>query len=256
VVGGFERVFEIGKAFRNEGHDPSHLPEHTHLEHYAAYWSFEENIQFTERMIDYLFERLNLSKKLTLKDRDGNERIVDWTTPWPRVDYVELIKKDTGINIMAYDSADALRREIKSRGIDFEDMASMGITSLIDNLYKKVARPRIIQPTILVNYPKMLQPLARVSDGDSRMVDQFQLVVNGWEIVKAYSELVDPIDQRERFVEQSSQRSAGDEEAMEVDENYLIAISGWGMGVDRVLALLTSQDNLRDVILFPLMRPE
>ncbi len=263
VVGGFERVFEIGKAFRNEGHDPSHLPEHTHLEHYAAYWSFEENIQFTERMIDYLFERLNLSKKLTLKDRDGNERIVDWTTPWPRVDYVELIKKDTGINIMEYDSADALRKEIKSRGIDFEDMASMGITSLIDNLYKKVARPRIIQPTILVNYPKMLQPLARVSDSDSRMVDQFQLVVNGWEIVKAYSELVDPIDQRERFVEQSSQRSAGDEEAMEVDENYLIAmehgmppISGWGMGVDRVLALLTSQDNLRDVILFPLMRPE
>ena len=165
-------------------------------------------------MIDYLFERLNLSKKLTLKDRDGNERIVDWTTPWPRVDYVELIKKDTGINIMEYDSADALRKEIKSRGIDFEDMASMGITSLIDNLYKKVARPRIIQPTILVNYPKMLQPLARVSDSDSRMVDQFQLVVNGWEIVKAYSELVDPIDQRERFVEQSSQRLAGYEEAM------------------------------------------
>jgi lysyl-tRNA synthetase class 2 len=263
VVGGFEKVFEIGKAFRNEGHDPSHLPEHTHLEHYAAYWSFEDNIRFTERMIDYLFDHLGLARKLTLKDREGNDQVVDWSTPWPRVDYIELIKKDTGIDVISYSCADTLRKEIRSRGIEFEGMGAMGVTSLVDNLYKKVSRPRIIQPTILVNYPKVLQPLARVSDADNRMVEQFQLVVNGWEIVKAYSELVDPIDQRERFVGQAEQRSAGDEEAMEVDEDYLIAmehgmppISGWGMGVDRVLALLTSQDNLRDVILFPLMRPE
>ena len=121
----------------------------------------------------------------------------------------------------------------------------------------------MIQPTILFNYPKILQPLARINDDNSQMVDQFQLVVNGWEIVKAYSELVDPIDQRERFLQQAEQRNAGDEEAMEMDEGYLTAmehgmppISGWGMGVDRILALLTGQDNLRDVVLFPLMRPE
>lgn len=263
VVGGFERVFEIGKAFRNEGHDPSHLPEHTHLEHYAAYWSFDDNITFTERMFDYLFERLRLPKVLTLKDRDGQESRVDWSTPWRRVNYVELIKGDTGIDVMSYSSADLLRRDIAARGIEFEGMASMGLTSLIDNLYKKVSRPKLIQPTILFNYPKILQPLARVHDGDPNMVDQFQLVVNGWEIVKAYSELVDPIDQRERFVQQAAQRSAGDDEAMDMDEGYLTAmehgmppISGWGMGVDRVLALLTGQDNLRDVVLFPLMRPE
>jgi lysyl-tRNA synthetase class 2 len=164
---------------------------------------------------------------------------------------------------MSYTSADALRSDIRARGIEFEGMKDMGVTSLIDNLYKKVSRPRIIQPTILYNYPKILQPLARVSDADGRMVEQFQLLVNGWEIVKAYSELVDPIDQRERFVEQAAQKSAGDEEAMEIDEDYLVAmehgmppISGWGMGVDRVMALLTGQENLRDIILFPLMRPE
>jgi lysyl-tRNA synthetase class 2 len=263
VVGGFERVFELGKAFRNEGHDPSHLPEHTHLEHYAAYWSFNDNIIFTERMFDYLFDRLRLPKKLALKDRDGREREVDWSTPWPRVNYIELITADTGIDVMSYTSADSLRNDISARGIEFEGMKEMGLTSLIDNLYKKVSRPKLIQPTILFNYPKILQPLARVNDDNPQMVDQFQLVVNGWEIVKAYSELVDPIDQRERFLEQAEQRSAGDEEAMDTDEGYLTAmehgmppISGWGMGVDRVLALLTCQDNLRDVVLFPLMRPE
>ena len=263
VVGGFERVFELGKAFRNEGHDPSHLPEHTHLEHYAAYWSFEDNIRFTERMFDYLFDTLKLPKVLALKDRDGNEHQGNWGTPWPRVNYIERIKADTGIDVMNYSSAEALRGDIKARGIEFEGMREMGLTSLIDNLYKKVSRPKLIQPTILFNYPKILQPLARVNDQSADLVDQFQLVVNGWEIVKAYSELVDPIDQRERFVQQAEQRQAGDDEAMDMDEGYLTAmehgmppISGWGMGVDRVLALLTGQDNLRDVVLFPLMRPE
>jgi len=263
IVGGFEKVFELGKAFRNEGHDPSHLPEHTHLEHYAAFWSYEENILFTERMFDYLFSALNLPKVMPLKDRDGNEHQVDWSTPWPRMDYIELISKDSGLDVMKYTSADELRNDIRKKGIEFEGMASMGLTTLIDNLYKKVSRPKIIQPTILFNYPKILQPLARVNDGDTNLVDQFQLVVNGWEIIKAYSELVDPIDQRERFMEQSSARSEGDEEAMDIDTEYLVSmehgmppISGWGMGVDRFMALLTGQDNLRDVVLFPLMRPE
>jgi lysyl-tRNA synthetase class 2 len=261
VVGGFEKVFELGKAFRNEGHDPSHLPEHTHLEHYAAYWSFEENIRFTEAMFDFIFERLGLSKQMTLKDRDGIEHSVDWTTPWPRINYLEMVNKDSGLDVMAYSSADELRETLKKKGIEFEGMKEMGLTTLIDNIYKKVSRPKIFQPTILYNYPKILQPLARVSDDSPDLVDQFQMVVNGWEIVKAYSELVDPIDQRERFEGQSVAKSGGDEEAMEVDEGYLVAmehgmppISGWGMGVDRVLALLSGQDNLRDVVLFPLMR--
>jgi len=179
------------------------------------------------------------------------------------VNYIELISQDSGLDVMRYTSADELRSDIRKKGIEFEGMGQMGLTTLIDNLYKKVSRPKIIQPTILFNYPKILQPLARVNDGDTNLVDQFQLVVNGWEIIKAYSELVDPIDQRERFMEQSSARSEGDEEAMDIDTEYLVSmehgmppISGWGMGVDRFMALLTGQDNLRDVVLFPLMRPE
>jgi lysyl-tRNA synthetase class 2 len=214
-------------------------------------------------MIDYLLSSLHLPKVMPLKDRQGHEHQIDWTTPWPRVNYIELIQKDSGLDVMAYTSADELRKDIRAKGIEFEGMKSMGLTTLIDNLYKKVSRPKIIQPTILYSYPKILQPLARVNDGDDRLVDQFQLVVNGWEIIKAYSELVDPVDQRDRFVEQSTARSEGDEEAMDVDEEYLVAmehgmppISGWGMGVDRFIALLTAQENLRDVVLFPLMRPE
>jgi len=262
VVGGYERIFELGKAFRNEGHDVSHLPEHTHLEHYAAYWNFEDNIAFTERMFNFIFDRLNLGRTVELRDREGNMRAVDFSTPWPRVDFIEMVNRDSGLDVTTYQDAAALRRDIRARGIEFEGMESMGLISLIDYLYKKVSRPKIINPTILHHYPKALQPLARVNDSDPNIVDQFQLVVNGWEVVKAYSELVDPLDQRERFTEQSAAREAGDEEAMEVDEEYLTAmehgmppISGWGMGLDRMITLLTGQENVRDVVLFPLMRP-
>lgn len=263
IVGGFERIFELGKAFRNEGHDPSHLPEHTHLEHYVAYWSFEDNIRFTERMFNFLFERLKLSPRVKVKDRDGAEHEVDFTTPWPRVNFIEMVTRDSGLDIMSYRDADALRRDIKAKGLVFEEMDKMGLSTLVDNLYKKISRPKLINPTVLFHYPKILQPLARINDDDANVVDQFQLVVNGWEIVKAYSELVDPIDQRERFMEQGKARAAGDDEAMEVDEDYLTSmehgmppISGWGMGVDRLIALLTGRENLRDIVLFPLMRPE
>ncbi len=262
IVGGYEKVFELGKAFRNEGHDVSHLPEHTHLEHYAAYWNFENNIIFTERMFNFLFERLGLAKKVMIRDKTGTEREVDFSTPWPRVNFLEMLQRDSGLDVLSFDNASALRAALRKQGIEFEDMDKQGLISLIDNTYKKVSRPKIINPTILYQYPKALQPLARTNDADPRLVDQFQMVVNGWELVKAYSELVDPIDQRQRFVDQGAVKAGGDDEAMEVDEEYLTAmehgmppISGWGMGVDRVIALLTQQENLRDVVLFPLMKP-
>jgi lysyl-tRNA synthetase class 2 len=263
IVGGFEKIFEIGKAFRNEGHDPSHLPEHTHIEHYCAYWNFEDNILFTERMFASIFAKLGLSTTRTIKDRAGVEHQIDFQGPWRREEYVSLLSRDSGLDIMSYQDADTLRNDLRTRGIEFDGMQTMGLSTLIDNLYKKVSRPKIVQPTILYRYPKALQPLARVNDEDSRMVDQFQMVVNGWELVKAYSELVDPIDQRQRFEEQARAKSAGDEEAMEMDEHFLTAmehgmppISGWGMGLDRTIALLTGCDNVRDVVLFPLLRPE
>ncbi len=263
IVGGFEKVFEIGKAFRNEGHDPSHLPEHTHLEHYAAYWDYNDNIAFTEKMFDYLFDTLKFDRKREVIGKDGTKHTVNFATPWKRIDFVDQVKKDSGLDMMKYSDADTLRTDLKKKKIFIEGSEAMGLATLIDHVYKKVSRPKLIQPTILYHFPKILQPLARINDKDKKIVDQFQLVINGWEVVKAYSELVDPIDQRERFEHQSKTKGVGDDEAMEIDEDYLTAmeygmppISGWGMGIDRIVTLLTGQENLRDVVLFPLMRPE
>lgn len=262
IIGGFEKIFELGKAFRNEGYDPSHLPEHTHLEHYVAYWNFEDNIKFTEKMFDFLFKKLDLDKQMELRGRDGKQRKVDWQTPWKRVDFIKMLKKDTGLDVMKYSDRKTLLKDIKAKQLKFEGMDSMSLIGLVDNLYKKVSMPKIINPTILYNYPKYLQPLARRNDKDENIIDQFQLIVNGWEIVKAYSELVDPVDQKQRFAEQKKAKQAGEDEVMEGDEGFITAlehgappISGWGMGIDRLLTLLTKQDNLRDVVLFPLLRP-
>lgn len=259
IVGGFDRVFEIGKAFRNEGVDVSHLPEHTHLEHYAAYWNYEDNINFTEKMFKYLFEKLEIPAKIKMED--GVE--VDFSFPWPRLNFVELMKKETGIDIMGYTSADKLREEIKEKKFQFEGIDKMSLSGLVDNLYKKVVRPKLINPTFLYYYPTHLQPLARRNDKDPEIVDQFQLVVKGWEIVKAYSELVDPIDQEQRFVEQAKNKELGEEETMEIDQEYIETmshgmppVSGVGIGIDRLVALLLGKMNLRDVVFFPLLKPE
>ena len=263
IVGGMEKIFEIGKAYRNEGVDPSHLPEHSHLEHYCAYWNFEDNIKFTEKMFDYIFDKLGLEKKIEIENREGKKQLVDFTTPWPRVNFIELLKQDTGLDIMKYSDAKELLKDIKKKKIEFEDMDEMSLAGLVDNLYKKVSRPKLVGPVILYHYPKYLQPLARINDEDKNIVDQFQMVVNGWEIVKAYSALVDPLDQKERFDGQKSAKAGGEAEVMEGDDEFITSlehgappISGWGMGIDRTVAILTGQSNLRDVVLFPLLRPK
>ena len=259
IVGGFDKIFEIGKAFRNEGVDVSHLPEHTHLEHYAAYWNFEDNMNFTEKMFEHIFQALKIPLKITMED--GTE--IDFSFPWPRVNFIELIKEKTGIDIMQFSEADSLRNVIKEKSLQFDAMDTMSLAGLVDNLYKKVVRPKIINPTFLYYYPTYLQPLARRNDDDGNIVDQFQLVVKGWEIVKAYSELVDPVDQEERFMEQAKNKESGEDETMEIDNNYIEAmshgmppISGLGLGIDRLTALLSGKSNLRDVVLFPLLRPD
>ena len=264
ILGGFERVFEIGKAFRNEGIDPSHLPEHTHFEWYAAYWSFKENMDYTEKLIKHVIAENNIDPVVPIKDKEGNVQMVDFgKDEWERIDYVDLIEKDSGINIMEVTEVEELRAKITEKGIQIPDMENMLYPTLVDYLYKKVSRPKIVGPAFLYNYPKALQPLARVNDENPDMVDQFQLLVNGWEIVKGYSELVDPIDQAERFKEQEGAIEVGDEEAMQGDDDYITAmehgmppISGVGLGLDRFVTLLSQQDNLRDCVFFPLMRPK
>ncbi len=262
VVGGYEKVFEIGRVFRNEGIDPSHLQEFTMVEHYGCYWDYEDNMKFTERMFDWIMDKLLGTKKVQMKDRDGNEVEIDFTTPWPRLKFTDLIEKDCGIQVLDYDNAEDLLEEIKKKGIQIQDAEKMGYGNLVDHLYKKVSRPKLIQPCFVVQHPLSTKPLARVNDDDPRLCDTYQLLVNTWEIVNAYSELVDPIDQRDRLTSQAMAKAGGDEEAMMMNEDYLLAMehgmpcmSGFGMGIDRLVALLTKQENLKDTVLFPLMKP-
>lgn len=262
IVGGFEKVFEIGRCFRNEGMDPSHLQEFSMVEHYGAYWSYEDNMAFTERMFEYFLMKIFGKMQITVADREGNDVEVDFTTPWPRKEFTKLILEDCGIDVLKNEDCNELLGEIKAKGIIIEDAGKMGYGNLVDALYKKVSRPKLIQPCFVIKHPYNTKPLARRSDSDPRLCDTFQLLVNTWEVVNAYGELVDPIDQRERFEKQAKAKAGGDEDAMMMNEEYLSCMehgmpcmSGFGMGIDRMITLMAKQENLKDVVLFPLMRP-
>lgn len=260
----FERVFEIGQDFRNEWSDPSHLQEFTQVEHYAVYRNYEDNMHFTEEMFDYIFDELGIPRTLKVKDKDWIEREVDFTTPWERIDYTKWIYDACWIDITKYgiDDADKLRNDILAKWITFEGIEDMWTTTLIDYLYKKVLRPKIIGPAFIYNYPVIMQPLARISDADAWIVEQFQLLVNGWEICKAYSELVDPLLQQANFDKQAEAAEKWDDEATSWDDAFVEAMEYWmppqswfGMWLERILAILTQQENIRDVVMFPLMKP-
>lgn len=265
TVGRYEKVFEIGKDFRNEWSDPSHIQEFTQVEHYAAYRNYLDNMNFTERLFDFLFQTLDLPKVLAIKDKNGESKDVDRSTPWERIDYIEGVKKASGwLDITQYgmDDAEQLRKDIKQLGHEWVWMDEQWTTTLIDYLYKKILRPTITGPAFVYNYPKTMQPLARQSDSNPEIVEQFQVVVNWREIIKAYSELVDPIIQKENFDVQQTALAQWDEEATSWDDEFLLAMehgmppqSGFGMWLERILALLTGQDNIRDVVMFPLMKP-
>jgi len=263
IVGGFEKVFELGRCFRNEGIDPSHLQDFTMVEHYAAYWNYEDNIKFTEKMLSQLIKNLFGKTKTTVIDRNDKEVEIDFHPPFARVTFRDLLKKDCGIDIDQFETAEELRKEIKKQKIEIEDAGQLGRGNLIDELYKKVSRPKLLGPIFLVAHPTDVSPLARGNDENPKIVDRFQLVVAGWEITNAYSELVDPLEQDKRFNEQAKAKKAGDKDAHDKDDDYILAmkygmppISGFGMGIDRLVTLLTKQSNLKDTVLFPLMRPK
>lgn len=262
IIGGYEKIFEVARCFRNEGIDPSHLQDFTMVEHYAAYWDFQDNMKFTEKMLTDIIKKLKGTLKLEILNRDGKPVKVDFSQGWPVVSFRNLILKDAKIDIDKYPEVEDLRLAIRKEKIKIEDMEKLGRGNLIDELYKEVSRPKLINPTFLINHPLDLSPLARSNDKNPRVTDRFQLVVNGWEVVNAYSELIDPIEQQKRFEQQMKAKAGGDEEAMNKDDEYVKAmeygmppISGWGMGIDRIVALLTKQPNLKDVVLFPLMKP-
>ena len=259
IAGGFDRVFEVAKCFRNEGMDPSHLQEFTMVEWYASYWNFEDNIAIFTNFIRSAINELN-DGNLVLNFK-GKE--LDFAKDFERINYTEKVNEILGFNILEYTDVQELKNKVVETNLftidDFKDCKTVG--GVIDLVYKRKIRENIVQPTILYNYPACLVPLARRNDKDERLIDMFQVLVCGDEICKAYSELVDPIVQRKALEEQANARSQGDDEAMELDEDFLTAmehgmppISGLGFGVDRLMCLLTNQDSIRDVVLFPLMK--
>jgi len=257
IVGGYDKVYELARCFRNEGMDPSHLQDFSMLEYYCAYWSWEDNMAFTEKLIRHVVKTVVGKEQI-----EWRGRVIDFSGNWPRVDMGELILEKTGIDITQHATAEELRAKAREKGIDTEKADNLGRGNLIDLIYKQTCRDELIQPCFLTGIPADTLPLARRNDDEGHKADCFQLLVNGWEILKAYSELVDPVLQRQLFDEQDALRTGGDDEAMYIDEEYLLAmefgmppISGWGMGIERFCALLAGVDSLRDVTLFPLLKP-
>lgn len=261
IIGGFTKVFEFARCFRNEGMDTTHLQDFTMLEGYGAYLNYEDNMKFLQEMIQTVVKNLFGKLELTI---DGTT--VDISGDWESISMRDLILKYTPIDIYEYDTKEKLLEKIKQEKIEIDSetpLENLGYGNLVDQLYKKVARPHVVKPCFLTKHPISLSPLARANDNNSNLTDRFQLIINGAEIINAYSELVDPIEQEKRLEEQAKLKSNGDEEAMMMDRDYIGAmeygmppISGWGIGIDRLVQILTDAENIKDCVLFPLMKPE
>ncbi len=260
IVGGFTKVFEIARCFRNEGMDTTHLQDFTMIEGYGAYLNYKDNMIFLREMLQNIVQKLFGTLCIQVGDK-----MVDLHGEWPSVSFRELILKYANIDIYEEDTKEKLLSKIHEMKIEIDSeipLQNLGYGNLIDQLYKKVARPHLVNPVFLVDHPISLSPLARANDENPNLTDRFQLVINGAEIINAYSELVDPQEQERRLEEQARLKANGDEEAMPMDYDYIGAmeygmppISGWGMGIDRLIQLLTASENIKDVVLFPLMRP-
>lgn len=259
IIGGFTNVFEIARDFRNEGISVNHLQDFTMIEGYSAYYNYEDNMKLLQEMVVYLISNL-FDGSLNVKIGESE---IDFGGTWDIISFRDLLLKDCGIDIDEFSTAKELLEEIKRKGINLEteNIESLGRGNLIDQLYKKVSRPNIIKPTYLIKHPIDLSPLARSNDENSNLTDRFQLIVNGQEIINGYSELVDSVEQEKRLLEQTKLKENGDEEAMSIDHEYIKAmeygmppISGWGLGIDRFLQFLTNSYNIRDVVLYPLLK--
>ncbi|MCX6738025.1 MAG: lysine--tRNA ligase [Candidatus Parcubacteria bacterium] len=253
LVGGFEKVFEIGRDFRNEGMDRYHNPEFTFLEFYWAYADYKDLMKFTEDMITEVIKKVFGTLKIEYQGK-----VIDFKTPWKRIDFYQLLKKDANIDLATI-HPDALAKKAKEMKIKIEK--GEGFAEIADKIYKECSRDKIWSPTFIIHHPHGNFPLAKAKD-DKRLAN-LQLIVGGWEIVNAFSELNDPSIQRARFQEQEKMCKEGFKEGMRIDENFLEAMEygmppagGLGLGVDRFVTLLTNSHSLREVILFPTMRPK
>lgn len=255
IVGGMERVFEFCKDFRNEGMDRSHNPEFTMLECYAAYWDYNDMMDFVEGLYQKIADEVLGTTKIKYGEHE-----IDLASPWKRLPFYESIKEKTGKDLLGA-TEEELRETAKSHNIDIEGVS--GRAGLIDEIFSELVEPHLIQPVFITDYPVELSPLAKVHRSAEGLVERFEPYIAGFEIGNAFSELNDPIDQRERFEQQTRMKMEGADETHPVDEDYLRALEhgmpptgGLGIGIDRLVMLLTDSHSIRDVILFPAMRPE
>ena len=260
VVGGYTKVFEIARCFRNEGMDSSHLQDFTMIEGYGAYLNYKDNMKLLKDMLQTIIYNMFGTLKVMVGDKE-----VDLSGEWEEVSFRDLILRYVDIDIDVYNTKEKLLDRIKELKLEIDSetpLEDLGYGNLVDQLYKKVARCHVVNPIFLSKHPISLSPLARANDDNKNITDRFQLVINGAEIINAYSELVDPVEQEKRLLEQAALKEQGDEEAMPMDYDYIDAmeygmppISGWGMGIDRIVQLLTNSENIKDCVMFPLMKP-
>jgi lysyl-tRNA synthetase class 2 len=254
ITGGMERVFEINRSFRNEGISTTHNPEFTMMEFYQAYATYEDLMNMTEEMFTALAERIFNSQKFTYQ---GTE--IDLTRPWKRLTVKEAIVEYCGIEPAMLEDVEKATAYAKKHGIEIPDGTPLG--KVVMEIFEEKVEGQIVQPTFVTQYPIEVSPLARKNDQDPAFTDRFELIIHGREIANAFSELNDPVDQRDRFLNQLKQREGGDEEAHEMDEDYISVLeygmpptAGEGIGIDRLVMLFTDSASIRDVILFPHMR--
>ncbi|MCZ7611188.1 MAG: lysine--tRNA ligase [Ignavibacterium sp.] len=255
IVGGFNGVYEISKDFRNEGMDKSHNPEFTMMELYVPYKDYNWMMEFVESMFEHICNTVFNTLEFQIEDK-----MINFKAPWKRISMIEEIQNKTGLNVLNCTLED-LKSTAKKQGIDISAINSKA--KLIDELFSVTVEPELIQPTFIIDYPIELSPLAKKHRTKEGVVERFEGYVMGREICNAFSELNDPIDQRKRFEEQVKMREAGDEEAHQIDEDFLRALeygmpptAGLGIGIDRIVMLFTNQPSIRDVIFFPQMKPE
>ena len=260
MASGIERIYEIGKMFRNEGSDPSHIQEFTMIEWYAAYKTLDDNIEWTENLLKHLAHDIVGKDEFKIQDKDGNEQTINFSGNWTREKFGDLLKQYANIDFLNI-TDDELKEEVKKYGMGDDEIKNTSRANMLDYIYKRTARPKLINPTFVTNYPGSLKPLAQQNaDGTAEVA---QLIIAGSEITNQYAELVDPTVQRELMENQAKARLEGDAEAMKVNEQFLTAMehgmppmTGFGMGIDRIVAILTEQNNLRDTIFSPIMRPK
>jgi lysyl-tRNA synthetase class 2 len=257
VVGGLsEKVFEINRCFRNEGISTRHNPEFTSIEIYEAYADYYDMMGLAENLIRSAAQKVLGRSKLLYGDKE-----LDLSGPWPRKSMIDLVKEATGIDFLRFESALEAKAAAESLGIKVSHAENWG--KIVEAVFAEKVEHTLIQPIHVIDFPREISPLARVHRDNPRLTERFETYMNAWEIANAFSELIDPIDQRERFEGQMSDRAAGDEEAHEMDQDFITALEyglpptgGLGIGIDRVVMLLTNSPSIRDVIAFPTMRPK